>query len=101
MSCADSACGVELRFFQFNGGAEACQQAFDSGDVFSGCQAVGAVGGNACQHVRGRVRRGAYDANRRAELLFQPSDGLAGGDGDDGLLGRIAPRISAITASYW
>lgn len=86
-AAADSACGVKLRFFQFNGGAEACQQAFDSGDVFGGCQAVGAVGGNACQHVRGRVRCGAYDANGRAELLFQPGDGLARGDGDDGLLG--------------
>lgn len=86
-AAADSACGVELRFFQFNGGAEAGKQAFDSGDVFGGCQAVGAVGGNACQHVRGRVRCGAYDADGRAELLFQPSDGLAGGDGNDGLLG--------------
>ena len=35
----------------------------------------------------GRVRRGAYDADGRVELLFQPGDGLAGGDGDDGLLG--------------
>ena len=33
----------------------------------------------------GRVRRGAYDADGRAELLFQPGDSLAGGDGDDGL----------------
>ena len=33
----------------------------------------------------GRVRRGAYDADGRAELLFQPGDGLAGGDSDDGL----------------
>lgn len=86
-AAADGACGVELRFFQFNGGAEAGKQAFDSGDVFGDCQAVGAVGGNACQHVRGRVRCGAYDADGRAELLFQPSDGLAGGDGNDGLLG--------------
>lgn len=86
-AAADGACGVELRFFQFNGGAEAGKQALDSSNIFGGCQAVGAVGGNACQHVRGRVRCGAYDADGRAELLFQPSDGLAGGDGDDGLLG--------------